>query len=372
MKLKIFSIMICLFYTISILTGCGTSQTATADSPGIAESEATVGEDNTSKTADNNDVKEKLDKSIVIVQEAIGLGYDEASGNIVKTLESGGYIEGKNANITKLMMDGDQKKAPEDILNVIKEQKPDVVLCIVGPTCVETVVKPISALGIPVILNGAVEEFIGPDGKPNGNITGIYSKPKDAEVNAFNLLEQLSPTNGKKAVFVTTEGFFKEEVVMNTLKSAGVDLKEYCESKFVEDFKASVEKYNKDEEVAWILIGVWPSTLKDGTTVNQMDVAKWDRENRKKPSITFWDSAVGLGGFLCAIGMDISETGVQVGNIAMRIFDGEKVGQINAEYPSKTNISLNKRNADDLKIEIPADMLGSAAKVYIDYEGHTN
>ncbi len=89
------------------------------------------------------------------------------------------------------------------------------------------VAKPLGEAGIPVVLNVYVESFINADGMPNGNVTGLYSMPKDMQNNAFKMLNEISPANGKQAVFITMDGMFTKESVESALSANGIKLKEY-------------------------------------------------------------------------------------------------------------------------------------------------
>jgi len=191
----------------------------------------------------------------------------------------------------------------------------------------------------------------------------VYLMPRDMQKNAFDLLNQICPLKGKKAVFVTVDGFFRKEDVTQNLMKVGVELKDYCESKYIEDYKAAIDKYNKDDEVGWILLGVCPSFNKKGENVGQTEMVKWDVKNRKKPTVTFWDVAV-MWGLLCGLGVDLAECGTQMSEMAVQVLKGEKISAVKAQDPRKTLIVLNKKTADASGITFPIDILGNAWRVY--------
>jgi len=93
------------------------------------------------------------------------------------------------------------------------------------------------------------------------------------------------------------------------------------------------------------------------------DMAKWDVANRKKPSVTYWEVAVSMG-VLVGMGVDLPSLGLQTGEMALKILNGEDIKNIKIGDPRKINIVLNSKRAKDLNIQIPADILGSASKVY--------
>jgi ABC-type uncharacterized transport system substrate-binding protein len=366
MKLRFSSIILCFIMLSVLLTGCATKaqEPATSDNPQVSTQPSDVSKSN-SDTSEDTKKQPKEKKKIVVVQESGDELRTEIQQNIIKALADAGYTK-DTADITEINMEGDEKKSQE-VADKVKSLNPDVAIINNSLFAYKTVAKMLKGAGFPVVLNNNIEQkaqgFISDDGKPTDNVTGIYSLPKDAQLNAFQLLNTISPANGKKAVFVTVDGRFNKEDIEKNLKAINVELKDYCESKYVEDFKASITKYNDDNEVAWILIGVWPSTLKDGTPVSNLDTGKWDIANRKKPSVTYFETAVKMG-IPVGIAIDQSQTGFQVAKMAVKILEGTKVTDLVAEYPEKTNIVLNKKSADNLKMVFPPEVLSGAGKVY--------
>lgn len=55
--------------------------------------------------------------------------------------------------------------------------------------------------------------------------------------------------------------------------------------------------------------------------------------------------------------------------MAARVLKGEDVKTINAEYPRKTLVALNRKTADTLGIMFSLDVLNLANVIYHDWEG---
>ncbi|MCX7922140.1 MAG: hypothetical protein N3B21_09040 [Clostridia bacterium] len=369
MKKKVVSILLCLVMAMSMFVGCGSkneAQTTNNDTSTSAQVDEKKAEDTSSTGSTKVDETSQGTKKIVIVQEAKDELRDASQKNIKATLEKNGYASGKNAEITEIQMNGDEKKSQE-VVDQIKTLKPDVVILNVVAFSSKSVAAPLLNSGIPVLLTLNVEDpgagLVDENGKPKGSVSGIYTMPKDMRAKAFDLLNKIYPAKGKKAVFLTTPGFFQKDDIVKSLQTVGVELKDYVESKYTEDFEAAVKKYNADDEVAWMLTGVWPGLKKDGSAMSILDFGAWDIANRKKPSVTYWAAAVEIG-ILCGLGVDIAEQGNQVAEMAVKVLKGESIGNLTAENPRKIDIVLNQKRAKDLKIEFPADILGSAAKVY--------
>ncbi len=330
MKMRILSFMLCCLMVFSLLPAFGTATTAL--------------------------------KKVVIVQESKDATSDGTQKSILAALSKAGYVDKKNISLTQIQMNGDVKKSAS-VVAQIKKLKPAVVIVNSATTTNTTVGKALDGSGIPTIVCVGVDTIgvVTANGVPKGNVTGFNLTPKDLQKNAFSLLNKIVPAKGKKAVFLTVDGIYKKADVEKSLNAVGVKLKAYCESKYMDDFKTAVRKYNNDPEVAWMLVGIWPGVNKDGTG-SQFEMGKWDVSNRAKPSCTYW-TGVSDFGMLLGLGIDLNEVGTQAGEMATKILKGEKIKTIKAQDPRKILIELNQKTADRMKIKIPASILGSASKI---------
>lgn len=68
-------------------------------------------------------------------------------------------------------------------------------------------------------------------------------------------------------------------------------------------------------------------------------------------------------GALCSNGADMTSIGSQLAELVGRVASGEKAGAIESAIP-RAELLINKKIADKLKVEIPADALKAAAKVF--------
>ncbi len=73
---------------------------------------------------------------------------------------------------------------------------------------------------------------------------------------------------------------------------------------------------------------------------------------------------------MVGLATDLGKNGIQVAKMAIRILDGETIENIQAESPKKVHIILNIERAKELGIEISAEILGSARRIYIDFDGN--
>lgn len=367
MKVKVLSFLLSFVMIVTLLSGCGassennTSEEQTAASNQEVTTSAETKADSSSTTNDNTNKKKK----VYVFTEDTFVSRMGAHKNILAALEKGGYNKG-NSEIIEVNIEGDTQKVQSTIED-IKKLKPDVV-ALNGANHVLPIAKALKGTDIPTVMNLNLEnkeaDFIDANDMPKSNITGLYTMPKDIRFKAFDFLKKIAPLKtGQKAVFITVDGFFTKDDISANLKKAGVELKDYCESKYAEDFLAAVKKYNDDPEVGWILVGVWPTTKKDNSPIPMTEMAKLDIANRKKPSVTFWSAAADFG-ILACLGVNLEFGGEQVGNMMVRILKGEKVQSIKVEEPKKINIEINKKRADMLGISLPPEVLGGASKVY--------
>ena len=373
--LKGISSVLILGIVMSLLAaGCGTVENDVAASAEEENTGIAAGSDTGVKAAAETGTAAGVAggerKKIIVVQENDNSYVLEQQENAVKALAAGGYTN-ENSDITVINMGGDEKKSPET-LDKIKEVKPDVVLLAGERFSFAAVAQALDGTGIPVVVNQNAETkeygFLDENGMPRGNVTGVLTMPKDMLPNAYTFLNQVSPINGKKAVFITAPGMFTKEQVESALKSINVELKAYEDCKYLEDYEAKILQYNADDEVGWTLIGLTPLLLSGDVQGELNVVTKWHQENLVKPCVTFWDVAVGAIGIPCGLAVDTATNGTRIGEIGVMILKGENIRNIKAEDPKKINIVLNLQAAKHTGIEFPAEIIGSA-KVYTDYNG---
>lgn len=320
----------------------------------------------------NNKINTK--KKIVFVKDDDG-EFFKAVGQLIGSLvEKKGWTK-ENSEYIVLSMEGKENKASEIIKKII-EIRPDVVF--VNTTLIKPIAMKLKDAKIPCIAGGGLELedntgkmiFVDKNGNPTTNLTGTYTMPKQQLENSIKFLNMVAPINNKKAVFATfRSAAFTKSKVVKAFKNLNIGLKDYKEFNNVEDYQKFVKKYNSDKDVGWILSGEMISRHKDGRAYSFEEFFKWERENNKKPNIGFWENSVELGK-LCALAIDSMTTVNQMVNMADRVLKGEKVSKIKPQDPQRTLIILNQARANDLGLVFPINILKSAWKIYIDYNGN--
>jgi hypothetical protein len=281
----------------------------------------------------------------------------------VKALANAGFIEGQNLVVHILH---DQNLDAE--IAHIRQLQPDLIIDIsLGHRLLPT----FRGTTTPLLIETQAEQFVDPQGSPRENITGCYTMLEDMVYNSYKFLQKIAPLKpGQQAVFLenTRYDLVPRAKVADALQRLQIPLKAVIDSSIYEDWQAAILKYNDDPDVGWILTSPLPSFNRDGTLLDPVPCAAWQREHLKKPTVTYWELTVRLG-ILAAFGVDSEELSVQVGEMAARVLKGEAIQSIKAEYPRKVSIVLNRKTAMNLGIVFSLDVLNLANVIYDDYEG---
>lgn len=318
---------------------------------------------------------EKVKKTIVFIKDDDGEAFTGFANYIGSLLPGKGWTNDNSKYIT-LSLEGKADKSDE-IVEKIKAMKPDVVM--MNTTQVKPIAMKLKEAGIPCVAGGGLELedengkmiFVDKNGFPTTNLTGTYTMPRTHVENSFAFLNRVAPIKGKKAVFATyNSAAFNKFKIEKALKKHGIELKDYQEFKYIEDYRDFLIKYNKDKEVGWVLSGEIILSHKDGRVGSLEEFIRVERENNSKPNIEYWEIAV-QNGSLCALAIDSITTVGQMVNIADRIVKGEKVSKIKPEDPAKTLVILNQQRAKEMKLVFPIVVVQGAWKIYTDYEGHS-
>ncbi len=285
----------------------------------------------------------------------------------INALAQAGFVDQQNVTIEVWK---DQYANVEDEAAALEQRSPSVVIdCSSRP---QQIAQLLAGKAIPVIATYGIEAYVTDKGRPTTNITGVYTFYPDMAYNSFKFLRTVSPLKpGQQAVLFENTQFnlLPQQMVRDALTRLNIRLKAVVDTSVIDDFQAAVEQYNADPDVGWMLMGVWPTVKRDGSPVNmELEIVDWHRTHVKKPMVTYWESAV-MQGILCGLAVDLNEAGAQSGEMAARVLKGEDITTINAQYPRKTLVALNRKTADFMGIVFPPDVLNLANVIYHDWEG---
>ena len=286
---------------------------------------------------------------------------------VLKGLEQAGFVESKNLTSVQVVASGTTDPAP--IVAQVQDFAPDVIIDVSESGHIGEALK---ELAIPIIKGNGVERYVNAEGFPVANVTGIYSTLRDMVYNSYRFLQKVAPLKpGQQVVLldIPEMPLTPRTAVVEALQRLQIPLKTIVDATIYEDWQEAILKYNEDPEVGWILYATGPLRKRDGSSVDvQTEIFPWEREHLKKPRVAYLEMTVREGA-LCGFGTDLEALGEQVGKMAARVLQGESVQSIQAEYPEKISVALNRKTADKLGIIFSLDVLKLADVIYDDYEG---
>lgn len=300
----------------------------------------------------------------------------------VNMLEKLGYEDGKDILYEAFYMDtkktyttsDQQKERGEIALSMIREFDPDVVM-VIDDNAVRHVIPPLVDTKYQVVfsgMNGQVEdydkmvEFMETRQRPGHNITGVIEYMHFAE--SFRLMQRIIPTL-KKVMFIadnTPSGDGLTKAIKRDVQNKSefpVEVEIRRAGTFME-YKDLIREANKREDIHAvypIAVGLDAPPPKD--RVIPQEIFAWTLRNNKKPDVaaTFFFCKFGLLG---GATVDFPAMGEEVGLKIARILKGEKAGNISIENCKRFAIAINLARAEQLGVQIPADILGAADHLY--------
>ena len=283
----------------------------------------------------------------------------------IKGLEQGGFVDQQNIEIHMVH----PKSAEEEIIQ-IQALNPAVVIGM-SPRLQQTM-SLIDGQPTPFITIYGIEDYVDAQGLPKKMITGMYSVLPDMVYHSFKFFNKVAPLqSGKKVVFLwnSISNLIRQEYVEDACRRLNIPLKAIVDATVVEDWQAAIAQYNNDPEIGWFILASSPFVKRDGSAVDVIkDIYTWQQEHQRKPTLAYFETVV-KGGALCGFAIDLDDRSHQAGEMAVRVLKGEDVKTINAEYPRKTLVALNRKTADTLGIIFSLDVLNLANVIYHDWEG---
>ena len=245
-----------------------------------------------------------------------------------------------------------KEEVAEEAVKKIDDFKPDLVIVFDDNAC-ELVAKEYIGESLPFVfcgMNGEPEDY----GFPAQNITGVIERHHlEATI---ELLRRLVPDVEKLAIMSddspTSQAFITS--VENIIPP--IEISEFYTTNDFDAWKAEVKELQTKVDAIGIYVY---HTIKEKSGEESLppeDVLGWTLENSKLPDFTFSDFTV-RDGVLCGVTVSGYEQGMAAAEIAIRILNGEKPADISIECPEKGTPMINKIRAEELNIEIPADVL---------------
>ena len=294
---------------------------------------------------------QKKDKKIKIgvIQLVEHPALDKNYQGFVDGLKAAGYIDGQNIEIDYENAQGEQANCVTIAQKLVNDQS-DLIFAIATPAA-QAVANMTS--DIPILVSSVTDpktaQLVESNEKPGTNVSGTSDlTPCAAQI---SLLKRLLPSAKKVAIlFCSSEenSRFQANLAEAACQKEGLD--------FVE---ATVSNTNEVQQVVQSLVGkvdaIYAPT--DNMIASSMATVALVTTPNKIPVICGEEGMV-QGGGLATYGINYYELGLQTAKMAVEILkDGKKPADMPIQYLEKCDFSCNKEVADELGIEIPADLI---------------
>ena len=260
----------------------------------------------------------------------------------IEELKEEGYVDGKNIKIDYQNAQGDQSNLQTISQSLIEDN--DVMLAIATPAA-----QSLSSLtkGKPILFTAVTDpvsaKLVKSMDNVGGNVTGTSDmSPINKQV---ELLKKVFPNTKKVGIMYTTSERNSEvqvEEAKKYFKEAGIEtvIKGISSTNDIQDTAKSLMSQT---EVIFI-----PT---DNTIVSAINTLV-DLSKETKVPVVGSDAGSVEKGVLFTYGTNYEALGRQTGKLAGRVLRGEKVKDIDAEYPKTLNVVVNHDMAKELGIDV--------------------
>jgi putative tryptophan/tyrosine transport system substrate-binding protein len=273
-------------------------------------------------------------------------------------LQDLGYSEGKNIIIERRYAEGRLDRM-EPFVQEFVQQKVDLILG-VNNVIIRAAKK--ATKTIPIVMISSVDPveagYIESFARPGGNITGLSWLNRDISAKRIELLKELLPKLSRIGVLWDADApgptaAFKEYNA--AAKAFRLELRSHEVRGPTPDLAGALQAAKNANTDALIVVGnpVMSQNLKSLFPL----VTK-----HRLPSMTEEDRYVAAGG-LISYGASLSDLYRRAAEYTVEILKGAKPGDLPVKLPSKFDIFINLKTADQVGVVIPQHMLIQADKV---------
>jgi putative ABC transport system substrate-binding protein len=280
---------------------------------------------------------------------------DKAREGFIDGLAESGYIEGENINIDTQNAQADFATA-QTIAQRFKQNNFDLILAIATPSAqaAANVVKDtpvlITAVTDPVEA-GVVESME----KPGRNVTGTTDmNPVDRQL---ELIREFIPDLNDIGILYNpgeVNSVVQVDIAKEKAEEMGVNMHEGTVSNSSEVSLAVASIVDKVDAIYIptdnIIVSALPTVLQNA---NSKNIPVFASENNSVEQ-----------GAIATVGIDYYELGKQTGQMAARILEGADPANTPIESSKELKLYINKTAAENIGLEIPADLLEEADQVF--------
>lgn len=287
----------------------------------------------------NSLATEKPMLKIAIIQTISHPALDNTYKGIIDKLENEGYVNEKNIEIIFANAQGDAILSNQ-IANKFITKKPELLITI-ATLATQSAANATRNKNIPVVFSSVTDP--SPIIKNNSNITGVSNfislEPQ------LTLFKEILP-NMKNLGFIYNPGEINSVKMLETLK---IKAKEYN----INIVPAIASKTTEVSTATTKLIGKVDAIFisNDNTALAAFSVIT-KISNKAKTPVFVSDIDMVEKGALAALGPNQYNIGALAAEMAISILKGNNPKNIKIIYPDKTDLSINKKMAETLGINI--------------------
>jgi len=275
-------------------------------------------------------------------------------------LRERGYIEGQTIAIEYRYAEGKRDRAPELVAELVR-LKVDIIVVTGGGWLIRAAMNatktiPIvnAADGVDLVEAGLVESLA----RPGGNVTGISNLSGELRGKRLELLKDAVPKLARVAVLYdpATPGNVREvkEQLPVAARALGLTLQPW-EVRAADGFERVFAALNKQRPDGLYVHG------EGGVMRNQKRIVGLALKSQL-PSMYVNSPFVDAGG-LMSYGADLAESYRRVATYVDKILKGAKAADLPVEQPTKFELVINFKTAQQIGLTIPQKVLGRADKV---------
>jgi putative ABC transport system substrate-binding protein len=276
-----------------------------------------------------------------------------------RALRELGYIEGQNILIEYRYAEGKRDRYPELAAEMVR-LKVDVIVLSGGllpiqatKNATKTIPIVMTGIGADPVKTGLIESLA----RPGGNVTGITNLETYLGGKRLELLKESAPKLSRLAVLydpAVPAGRQDRDNLPVVARALALTIEPW-EIRAANDLDKVFAALNKERPD-----GLYASTSL-AITANAKRIADF-AANSRLPSMYSGREAVDAGG-LMYYGADVADSYGRVATYVDRILKGAKPGDLPVEQPTKFELVINLKTAQQIGLTIPPSVLARADRV---------
>ena len=271
-----------------------------------------------------------------------------------------GYIEGQDIAIEYRYAEGKRDRAAELAAELVR-LKVDIIVAAGGDIPIRAAKN--ATKTTPIVMTGGGADpveagYVESLARPGGNVTGVTNLSRELGGKRLELLKEAVPKLSRVAVFYAPGSPFIVRDVKEVLPVAARALRltlQPWEVRSADDLERAFAALNKQRPDGLYVSG-GPQMA-----ANENRIADFALKSRL-PSMYQSKEAVDAGG-LMYYGADLADSYRRVATYVDRILKGAKPADLPVEQPTKFELVINLKTANQIGLTIPPEVLARANKL---------